>query len=163
MNKLLFTVALLSALFIASYLYSKYRVAPKVKFKNLSLTDLQGRAVSLDSYAGKNLFISFFATWCPPCVREIPALIAADKILASEQFRFILISEEPIETLLRFKERLNVPLLILHSNQKLAEQNIVTMPTNYVLNPAHEIVYTKVGEADWASAEIIEMIKSKVR
>ena len=57
---------------------------PAVPAPAFSLTDLRGNTVSLDGYKGKVLFVNFWATWCPPCRREIPDFIEAYRELKGE-------------------------------------------------------------------------------
>jgi peroxiredoxin len=58
--------------------------AQAVPAPDFSIKDLEGNALSLASYKGKVLVINFWATWCPPCRREIPDFIAAYKELKAE-------------------------------------------------------------------------------
>ncbi len=58
--------------------------ARPVSAPDFSVQDLQGNSLSLAAYKGKVLVINFWATWCPPCRREIPDLVAAYKELKSE-------------------------------------------------------------------------------
>lgn len=51
---------------------------------DFSVSDLQGNTVSLSSYKGKVLFLNFWATWCPPCRKEIPDFIEAYRELKGE-------------------------------------------------------------------------------
>lgn len=59
---------------------------------DFSLTDLQGNSLSLASYKGKVLFINFWATWCPPCRREIPDFIEAYKDLKAKGLEILGVS-----------------------------------------------------------------------
>lgn len=119
---------------LAASLYYKYRVAPEIDFKQLQLTDLYGNKVSLSDYAGEKTFVGFFATWCGPCLREIPELELADKSLKAKGISVVLISDEPVERLQSFEMRKSVKLTILHSVQPLSELGVHTIPTNYILN-----------------------------
>jgi len=158
-NKFIPITGIVIAILVAGFFYNKYRIAPKVKFETLELTDLNGNSVSLDSFQDKKMFINFFATWCGPCVKEIPLLLSAQQILAKENFKFVLISDEPVEQLKHFQEQTGTGFLILHSEKKLQEYKIYTIPTSYVLNSNQEIVFKKTGEEDWASDAVIQKLK----
>lgn len=134
------------------FLYNKYRVAPPVQFTALSLTDLQGQPVALNQYAEKRLFVNFFATWCGPCVAELPSLQQAQDMLKG-QTGFVIISDEPLERLRSFQQRNGYTLTFLHSNTPLSSINIYTIPTSYLLNSKQEILMKHVGEEEWTSKE----------
>ncbi len=158
-NKLVFISAIAIGVLVAGFFYNKYRVAPKLKLETLVLTDLAGNKISLDSFQNKKLFLNFFATWCGPCVKELPSIALAQQILSKEKFQFILISDEPNERLLSFKEKSGEDFLILHSEKPLQEYQIFSIPTSYVLNAKHEVVLKENGEEDWASNALLEKMK----
>lgn len=121
-------------LIAAVSVYYKYRVAPEIDFAQLQLTDLYGKEVSLQSYAGEKTFVGFFATWCGPCVNEIHKLEMAKKELKQKGVEFILISDEPIERLQMFDLNWTIRVTILHSKKPLKQLGIYTIPANYVLD-----------------------------
>ena len=133
-NKISIGVGIAIAILVAGFLYNKYRVAPELKIEMLALTDLNGNKVSLNSFQNKNLFINFFATWCGPCMHEVPSLTLAQQILLKEHFQFIFISDEPIARLQNFSERNDGKFLILHSKKSLQQYKIFSIPASYVLN-----------------------------
>ena len=158
-NKFIFVAAIVIAILVAGFFYNKYRVAPKLKLETLELTDLAGNKTSLDSFQNKKLFINFFATWCGPCMKELPSVASAKQMLSKENFQFILISDEPIERLQSFKEKRGADFLIFHSIKPLQQYQIFSIPTSYVLNAKHEVVLKENGEEDWASPALIEKMK----
>ncbi len=155
-NKFIFISALAIAILVAGFFYNKYRVAPKLKLETLELTDLTGNKFSIDSFQNKKLFINFFATWCGPCIQELPSIASAQQILSKENFQFILISDETVERLQDFKEKRGTDFLILHSKKPLQQYDIFSIPTSYVLNAKHEVILKENGEEDWASPALIE-------
>lgn len=143
------------------YLYNKYRVAPVVAFNTLQLVDSNEQPVTLSAYNGQPLLVSFFATWCGPCVHELPSLVKAQQQLHSANLRVVLISDEN-NTLLD-RVRMRYPeLTVLHSVKKLPELDIATIPTTYLLNTKHQQVYKKVGEEEWDSESMVERITDKL-
>lgn len=158
-NRLILIAGLLVAVLVAVYLYDKYRVAPKIKLTELALSDLNGQPVSLDTFRNEKLFINFFATWCGPCVKELPSIDAAQQVLKQENFRFILISDEPAALLQNFSERTGNRFLILRSERKLQQYSIFTIPTSYLLNTKGEIIFKHTGEEDWVSQAMLATLK----
>lgn len=140
--------------FTAAGLYYKYRVAPSIAFPQLELTDWDGKPVSLNDVSGNNLFISFFATWCGPCVQEVPLLQNVRTQLAGNNFVFVLVSDESLPTLKRFAERSGTTIRILRSKQKLKDLGIHSVPTNYLLNKQGKIVLEKVGTFEGSDTKI---------
>lgn len=156
-------LAILILLAIGGYLYNKYRVAPSISVGSLKLTDLKGTPVSLDTYADKNIFLNFFATWCGPCMAELPALQKATAELKADNFVMILISDEPVKRLIPLAEELEGEMVILHSEQKLQTYGVYTIPTTYILARQNKVVHQYVGVDDWASAEMLAKLRNWVK
>lgn len=60
----------------------------------VKLIDLDGQAIDLQKYAGKTVFINFWATWCRPCITEMPFIQKAQEILRNQEVLFFLASAE---------------------------------------------------------------------
>ncbi len=156
-SKLVWGAVGVAIVLTVGFLYNKFLVAPKIKFEGLTLTDLNGQSVSLNNFEDKKLFVNFMATWCGPCMAELPSLEAAQQTLASENFLFLLVSDEPIQKLKYLQQKVNLP--VLHSAQKLSDLKIFSIPTSYLLNKKGEIVFKKTGGDDWASQEMLHELR----
>ena len=74
-------------------------------WQSLDLTDLEGNPVSMEQYAGKRIFLNFWATWCGPCLAEMPSMEKARQELQEAGYVFVVISDEPAETIRAFRDR----------------------------------------------------------
>lgn len=81
---------------------------------DFSLTDLRGLHWRLKALRGKVVLVNFWATWCPPCVRELPDLEGAYRRFASQDFVLIAITDEDAATIKRFlvDHPLSYPILL---------------------------------------------------
>jgi peroxiredoxin len=147
---------------IAGFLYKRYRIPPGLDLPVIPLTDLRGQRVSLSSYTGQPLFLSFFATWCGPCMRELPELADLKSKLTNQKLQVICISEEPVEKLQNLQAQLGDKLLFLHSEKRFHDIGVYTYPTNYIFNAKGAKVYEKVNPDEWENDEVVNKIKQLV-
>ena len=158
-NRFIFAVAIFVATLVAAFFFNKYKVAPAIKFETLDLTDIEERKISLDSFQNKKLFINFFATWCGPCLRELPSILEAQQKLSKEKIQFILISDEPLGKLIYFNEQTGGQFTVLHSEKSLQQYKIYSIPTSYLLNSGHEIIFKKTGEENWCDEKMLKRFR----
>ena len=164
MRKYIFTLVIpvIIALAVGGFLYKRYRIPPAIDLPVIALTDLSGHPVSLQTYAGHPLFINFFATWCGPCMRELPELADLRSKLSDQKLQVICISDGPVEKLKNIQERFGNGLVILHAEKELHDMGIYTYPTNYIYNSDGRKVYEQVNPDDWESAPVVERIKNLI-
>jgi len=146
----------------AGFLYIRYEVPPTIDLPDISLTDLSGHKVSLQSYSGHPLFLSFFATWCGPCMRELPELADLRVKLIHQHLQLVCISDESIEKLQLLQAHYGSQLIILHSEKDFHDIGIYTYPTNYIFNARGLKVYEKVNPDDWQSETVINRVKQLI-
>ncbi len=87
---------------------------PSIALPDIQLPDSEGKTRSLDEWRGKILVINFWATWCPPCLQEIPEFIQLQQELENKNVRFIGIAVEDQASVVAFlqKRPVNYPMLI---------------------------------------------------
>jgi thiol-disulfide isomerase/thioredoxin len=84
------------------------------EFQHFSLPDLEGVSRDIDEWRGKVIVINFWATWCPPCLEEIPLFMEIQDTYAAQGLQFIGIAIEDPEPVREWTERIkiNYPVLI---------------------------------------------------
>ena len=110
--------------------------------------------VEFSKYQGKVVIINFWATWCPPCIAEMPSF---QKLYEdyNDKVDFFFVSNEDHQTVRNFMERKNFTLPAFRPKSAIPEPlNSNTLPTTYLLDKKGNIVIEKVGSAAWDSEKM---------
>jgi thiol-disulfide isomerase/thioredoxin len=118
-----------------------------VQFKLNSLTD--NTVLDSKQLEGQVLLVTFFATWCPPCIQEIPALIALQKSLKQKGFSVLAFSvdeggPEPLQRLIE-KYEINYPVLFADLNVEKGFGGVTGIPVTFLVNRKGELVQKYLG------------------
>ena len=122
--------------------------AERPKLPPLDLVSLEGKPVKLDSFIGKPTVVNLWATWCPPCVREMPVLQQAQADHPAVNFVFV-DAGEPAERVHAWLLSRNLPLrnvLLDARNQVSAEFKTPGFPTTLFFDAKGVLVSVRVGE-----------------
>jgi thiol-disulfide isomerase/thioredoxin len=125
-----------------------------------SYVDLYDNKVDLSAFKGKKVLINYWATWCGPCIQEMPSLLKAQEVLKAENYVFLLVSDEAIKRISRLKDRKNYNFTYLKSTTSLASMRIFTLPTTVIFNENGKKVKTMVGAIQWDSKQMIKKLKA---
>jgi cytochrome c biogenesis protein CcmG/thiol:disulfide interchange protein DsbE len=124
---------------------------------SFTLQDLNGKQVSLSDFKGKVVILDFWATWCPPCVKEVPHFVALYEQYKDKGFAIVGISVDRagISVVKSFVEkyRVNYPVLMTDRQVEKAYGDITSIPTTFVIDSAGNIRRTYVGYRDKAVFE----------
>ncbi len=124
---------------------------------SFTLQDLKGNQISLSDFKGKVVVLDFWATWCPPCVKEIPHFIELYEQYKAQGFAMVGISvdREGISVVKLFtqKYRVNYPILMTDGQVQKAYGGIPSIPTTFVIDKAGNIRQKYVGYRDKAVFE----------
>lgn len=116
------------------------------------LTDLDGKTRSLGNWQDKVVVVNFWATWCPPCVKEMPLFVELQKKYAEHGLQFVGIALDQIEPVRDFAAdfEVNYPILLgEHEGIELSQQygnRLGVLPFTAVVNRTGQIVWRHLGE-----------------
>ncbi|WP_405371076.1 TlpA family protein disulfide reductase [Nonlabens sp. Asnod2-A12] len=122
------------------------------------LRTLDGISKGIEIGQGRVTFISYWATWCPPCIAEFPSIDKLFKDYGNE-IDFLLITNEDPEIVKRFlkEKEFDIPVVLPQMNtpEELYESSI---PTSYIIDATGKVIIKEQGAVDWNSTEIREVI-----
>jgi thiol-disulfide isomerase/thioredoxin len=133
-----------------------------------TLKDMDGKTRSLSEFKGKVVMLNFWATWCPPCRREIPSMEAVYQQLKNSDFVVLAVNEwEPVDMVLAYLGQLEVmpsfPILF-DSTGKVAEQyKVKGVPTTVILDRQGRVAYRAVGGRDYEHPEVVGLIQALLK
>lgn len=120
--------------------------------------NLNGEPKNIAIGQGKVAFISYWATWCPPCIAELPGIQALYNDYG-DKVNFVLLTQENTQKVQRFisKKEYDLPIYIpkMQAPDILQEKSI---PTNFVIDAQGVIVIKETGAADWNSKKVRELL-----
>ena len=117
------------------------------------------RQVNLSSFKGKKILINYWATWCGPCIQEMPSLVRAQEQLKSE-YVFLLVSEESTQRITRFKSRKKFNFNYIRSRVSLASIGIYSLPITIIYDEEGKEIKTIEGSVVWDSNRMIKKLKA---
>jgi len=125
-----------------------------------SFLDLSGNNLDLSVYKEGKIVINYWATWCRPCIKEMPSLKRAEEILEDYGYTFLLVSDETISKISKFKNDRNFDFNFLKSIKSFETLGIYSMPTSYIFDENGKLIETIVGAIEWDSEEMINKLKT---
>lgn len=132
---------------------------------NWQLADIEGNIVNFSEYKGKVVFINFWATWCGPCVGEMPEIQKLyDKFKDNDEVVFILASTDDITTIQNFinNKDYSFPVYSIRS-QVPSVMGHNSIPTSFLINKEGGIVLKQTGVANWGGSKMEETVNNLLK
>jgi peroxiredoxin len=146
---------------------SESRLVTGLPAPNFTLPGLDGKMVSLNDYRGKVVLLNIWATWCPPCVDEMPSMEKLYQELKGDGFEILAVSidESGAKTVLPFMKRhkLSFPALTNPKGDIKNLYQITGVPESFILDQNGIIVEKIIGPRDWVSPEVIRFFINLIR
>jgi thiol-disulfide isomerase/thioredoxin len=133
---------------------------------NWNLKSTDGTEFNLEEkFKDKVVFINFWATWCPPCIAEMPTI---EKLYQKykDKIGFALISNEDIGMIAEFKNRNKYTFPVYQIEMDIPEVfNLTIIPATFIISPDRKIALKHVGGANWSHEDVMkyldELIENK--
>ncbi len=136
------------------------RGAPAPGFE---LADLEGNRHRLADFAGQVVVLNFWATWCPPCVDEMPSLQQLADRLGPEGLTVVAVSvDERYADIEPFVEQHRLRFLVLHDLGKRVSRRyaVLQFPETWIVGRDGRLAAHIVGARDWSAPESLEVFRS---
>lgn len=127
------------------------------------LMDLKGNPTTAEIGQDKGVFLNYWATWCPPCIAEMPSIQRLYNDFG-DKIDFVLLTEENPEVVRTFleKKQYDLPVFIprMQAPKTLYERSI---PTTYIIDKSGKIIVKEQGATDWNSKKLRELLEGLVK
>ena len=127
----------------------------------LALNDLNGKLHKLEEYRGKVVMVQFWATYCPPCLKEMPSMMRLQTKLAGKPFVILAVNMgETKKEVKDFLAKVNADFTILMDSdgKALGSWKIFVAPSTFLVDPKGKIRYALQGGAEWDAPEYLQKI-----
>jgi thiol-disulfide isomerase/thioredoxin len=129
----------------------------EIDIDKIQLTDLKNQPIDIKQYKGKTVFVNFWATWCMPCIAEMPSIQKLQARFKDENIQFFLASNEDVNDIEGFKND-NKYIFNYTRLVNMETLNIQAIPTTYIYNTKGKIVFSETGSRNWNDSASIDMI-----
>jgi thiol-disulfide isomerase/thioredoxin len=130
------------------------------------MVDLNGKTVDFESLKGKVVFLNIWATWCPPCIAEMPNIHSLYKKMDPEKIAFVMLSvdEGGMEKVKKFVDKKGYTFPVyMPASQFPQEFYSNAIPTTFIISPEGKIVAKQEGMAEYDTKEVREFLEGMTK
>lgn len=139
----------------------------QVVASDFELENMDEETKSLSDYRGQVVLLNFWATWCPPCIREMPSMERLHQEIKAKDFKVIALNQmEEVDDVFAFTGQLEVDptfeILFDKTSQVSQEYAVKGLPTTYLIDKKGNIRYRAVGGREFNHPEVIKIINQLI-
>lgn len=133
----------------------------KIPAPDFTLPSLNSKKVSLKDFRGKYIFLNFWATWCGPCIDEMPSMERVyQKFKSKKNFEMLAVSIDKggAEVVEKFKaeNKFTFTVLLDRDSEVAGAYGVMGIPSTYLIDPQGFVINRAVGARDWGTKESME-------
>ena len=138
-----------------------------ISASDFELQDMDEEKVKLSKYRGKVVLLNFWATWCPPCIREMPSMERLHQQVDAEDFKVLAVNQmEDVDQVFAFTGQLDVDptfQILFDTTSEVSQAYAVRgLPTTYLIDKKGNIRYRAVGGREFNHPGVIEIINQLI-
>lgn len=151
--------------FVIIYLgYQKFvvnRPQTQIDFTELELIKKDGEPVSMNSFEGQPLFLSFYSSWCGPCMLEMPSIQKLYQEMKQEKMNFVLVNTTSFQDMNQVEEKfgVQVPQYLLRNSGTIS---VKTIPLTYIFDKHGHVVQVVNRPKNWNSNSVKKKLKKLI-
>jgi peroxiredoxin len=134
---------------------------------DFTLMTLEGRSARLREFRGKLVLLNFWATWCAPCLHEMPSMERLYQTFKRTDFALLAVSmdRQGEEVARPFADslRLTFPVLLDGTSEVARRYGVRGLPTTYLIDPDGRLIGAAIGARDWSGTEAKALIAGLLR
>lgn len=128
---------------------------------NFQIMDRNGKVFSMEELKGKVIFMNFWATWCPPCIAEMPGINKLYNEMGEEVVFIMLSLDQDFEVAKAFEQRKQYDFPIYSPVSNMPEMyNSRTIPTTYIIDAEGNLALTHKGMANYNASKFKKFLRS---
>jgi peroxiredoxin len=143
------------------------RLGKGVSAPDFALPDLDSKTVNLADYKGKVVLLNIWATWCPPCVEEMPSMEKLHQELKDEDFKILAVSIDVsgAKAVIPFMKKHKLSFSVLTDIEGAIKSLYQTtgVPESFIIDKQGIIVEKVIGPRDWAAPSTIRSFRSLIQ
>jgi len=134
---------------------------------DFQLEDTKGNKVTLSDLRGKVVLVNFWATWCPPCLEEMPSMERLNEVIAGDDFVMLAVNAEENgrSVVPAFLEKTPYTFPILYDDKGVVQKRygVFKFPESFIIQKDGTVVEKIIGPLDWSSLKTITHFKGLIK
>ena len=149
-----------SIIAIGVFMLVRYKTVPSLEQDAIIVLDSANVQHKLADLTNGPTVVHFYASWCGPCLRELPEIKEFMQTPLGQKINFVFITEDREDQVKTFHERYG---FTIYRVNKLKDANVYSIPVTYLLNDKHEIVKSNLGSWSWSEENLKNEISTLIK